>query len=53
MYSRSDFDTLQLAVATDELRFRNFREVVIFSCDPKHGNCFRVPLAQTSGEFHC
>ena len=48
-----NFDMLELAIATDELSFRDFREIVIFGGDPKHRHCFRVSLLQTTGEFHC
>src|SRR5574338_345863 len=47
-----DGDALELAITTDELRFRDFGKVVILGSDPeyRHGLC--VSLLQTAGEFH-
>ncbi len=46
-------DSLELAIAADEFRERDFGEVVILGSDPEHGNGLRIPLPQTARELHC
>src|SRR5689334_15087440 len=52
MLVRVDLDLLELAIASDELRERDFSEVVILGGHPEHGHRFSVALPQTTGELH-
>src|SRR5690349_3242563 len=52
MQVRGDVYILELAITGDELRFRDFGEIVILGGDPENRYCLCSSLLQAAGEFY-